>query len=95
MKQLVLLFLLLHFTVKAQKSHFKHIDFKTADSIAKSYKGSSLKNLPILAYNLTQNLDTQVEQFRAIYTWVCFNIESDHYFGEITLRNVKNLKMIV
>lgn len=89
---LAILFLFLSCTIQAQKSDFKHINFEKADRIANSYQGSSLRNLPILAHNLTQNLDTQVEQFRAIYTWVCFNIESDHNFGEIILRKRKKFK---
>ncbi len=93
MKQILFIFILLvSFTIKAQKQDFKHIKFGKADSIANYYQGYSLKNLPILTYKLTQNLDTQVEQFRAIYTWVCSNIESDHSFGEITLRKRKKLK---
>ena len=78
--------------VQAQKSDFKHINFDKADSIAHAYQGTSLKNLPLLTYQLTGALDTQVEQFRAIFTWVCFNIESDHDFGETTLRKRKTLK---
>lgn len=93
MKQILFIFiLLLSFTIEAQKQDFKHISFEKADSIANSYQDYSLRNLPILTYQLTQNLDTQVEQFRAIYTWVCSNIESDHSFGEITLRKRKKLK---
>jgi len=89
---LFLIILFLSFTIEAQKQDFKHINFEKADSIAHSYQGYSLNNLPILTYKLTQNLDTQVEQFRAIYTWVCSNIESDHSFGEVTLRKRKKLK---
>lgn len=93
MKFFASIFLLcLSLTIEAQKSDFKHINFEKADSIANSYQGSSLRNLPILVHHLAQHLGTQVEQFRAIYTWVCFNIESDHSFGEITLRKRKKFK---
>ena len=93
MRQLItIVILFISLTIEAQKADFEHINFAKADSIAKVYQGYSLKNLPILTYNLTQKLDTQVEQFRAIYTWVCFNIESDHSFGESTLRKRRKLK---
>ena len=93
MKYIVFLFILLFvFSVQAQKSHFKHVNFNRADSIAESLEGTSLKNLPVLSYKLTKNLDTQVEKFRAIYTWVCTNIQSDHYFGETTIRKRRKLK---
>ncbi|WP_242204174.1 transglutaminase domain-containing protein [Aestuariivivens insulae] len=78
--------------VKAQPSDFKHIDFKKADSIAHALHHASLNNLPFLAHKLTSNLNTQVEQFRAIHTWVCDNIEADHYFGEKTIRKRKKFK---
>lgn len=66
------------FTIEAQISDFKNINFKNADKIANTYKGNDLNNLPKLAYNLTNNLPTDVEKFRAIYTWVCTNIEGDY-----------------
>ncbi|WP_298533695.1 transglutaminase domain-containing protein [uncultured Algibacter sp.] len=93
MKQLLIVFIIfLNLFVNAQKSDFKHIDFEKADSIAKIYKGATLKNMPILAYNLTNSLESQVEKFRAIYIWVCSNIKSDHSFGELTLRKRKKFK---
>ncbi|HBK71370.1 MAG TPA: hypothetical protein DDZ39_06920 [Flavobacteriaceae bacterium] len=74
----IFLFLVLTFNIcNAQLSDFKTIDFVKADSIAKINEGASLANLPILAQSLTQKLPTQVEKFRAIYTWVCSNITGD------------------
>ena len=61
----------------AQLSDFKNIDFTRADHIAELNANSSLDNLPILAYNLTSKLPTEVEKFRAIYTWVCANVTGD------------------
>lgn len=93
MKRYLILFVVLFSLMcHAQKSDFKHINFAKADSIAKSYQGSNLKNLTILSHFLTRNLDTQVEQFRAIHTWVCLNVESDHSFGETTLRKRNKFK---
>lgn len=64
--------------ITAQRSDFKNINFKKADDIAMSLKGEALNNLPILAYKLTYTLETDVERFRAIYIWVCHNIENDY-----------------
>jgi len=62
----------------AQRSDFKTINFKTADSIALSYQDKPLDNLPNLAYKLTKDLNTDIERFRAIYKWVCHNIANDY-----------------
>ncbi len=62
----------------SQISDFEHIDFSKADQNALVLKGNSLKDLPVLVKDLTQNLDTDVERFRAIYKWVCTNIENDY-----------------
>jgi hypothetical protein len=43
-------------------------------------------------HKLTAQLDTDVEKFRAIHTWVCLNIESDHSFAQKTIRKRKKLK---
>lgn len=88
MKHLAILCLLfVHSITHAQLSDFGNIDFQKADSIAELYDGESLEMLPLLAHNLTRDLDSEVEKFRAIYTWVCSNITSDH--GSF----VKNRKM--
>ncbi|WP_041263622.1 hypothetical protein [Bernardetia litoralis] len=65
--------------VQAQISDFENVNFRKADSVANHYKGESLKNLPLLSYNLTNSLPSQVEKFRAIYTWVSNNIENDYW----------------
>lgn len=62
----------------AQISDFETVDFRKADSIALSYNNERLTNLPELAFKLTSNLNTEVEQFRAIYRWVCANIANDY-----------------
>lgn len=78
--------------IRAQQSDFQNISFKKADSIAKLDFEVALENMPLLVYNLTNNLDTEVEKFRAIYMWVCLNIESDHGFSELTLRKRRKYK---
>lgn len=64
--------------LQAQVSDFESIDFHRADSVTARYQGVNLHNLPLLAHHLTTDLPTEVEQFRAIYTWVCTNISGDH-----------------
>ncbi|OIQ30450.1 MAG: hypothetical protein BM564_03530 [Bacteroidetes bacterium MedPE-SWsnd-G2] len=73
-----LLLLIFCITTQAQTSDFKSIDFRLADSIAAEYKVKGINNLPLLTQNLTINLNTDVEKFRAIYTWVCSNISNDY-----------------
>lgn len=63
---------------RSQISDFADADFEKADSIAALYKGESLGSLPLLAHNLTAPLSGEAERFRAIYTWVCTNIENDY-----------------
>lgn len=75
--RLILIIYLLFNQVKAQSSDFSHVDFTRAENRAKRHKGESLKNIPLLAYNLTNELSTDVEKFRAIYYWVCHNISGD------------------
>lgn len=66
------------FQSNAQISDFDYINFKKADSIALECKDEGLNNLPKLVYKLTSNLETDAERFRAIYKWVCTNIENDY-----------------
>ena len=63
----------------SQVSDFKTIDFSKADNIAKLNEGHDLSNLPLLTHKLTSKLPTDVEKFRAIYTWVCKNVSGDSY----------------
>lgn len=72
-------FFLFQTNIEAQLSDFKSVNFENADKIALNLKGADLSNLPGLAYNLTNGLTSDVEKFRAIYTWVCTNIENDYY----------------
>jgi hypothetical protein len=70
--------------VHAQISDFRQTDFKEADSIAALYPKHSLKDLRSLVGKLTRPLSTEEEKFRAIYKWVCDNIENDY---SLYLRN--------
>lgn len=75
------LFLITFFIIgnlQAQVSDFKEINFSRADSTAQAYAGEDLDLLPSLTYKLTAHLSRPVEKFRAIYTWICQNIENDY-----------------
>ncbi len=61
----------------AQRTDFQTVSFIRADSVAAYYRGADLSNLPVLAYQLTNGLSTDVEKFRSIYTWVSNNITND------------------
>lgn len=65
------------FTLTGQIEDFREIDLHRADSVALAYPNHSLKNLKTLAAKLTTPLPTDVEKFRAIYKWVCTNINYD------------------
>lgn len=92
MRFILFLFLGITFSVCGQRTDFEHIEFEKADSIAALYKGESLKNLPVLTHKLTASLATDVEKFRAIYTWVSTNIENDY---DSYLRTSKKRKKLV
>lgn len=80
MNKCYVLFLLVSFSYKtlAQKTDFATVNFIHAEQIAIQYKGQSLDNLPKLAYDLTHDLPTDIEKFRAIYIWICSNIANDY-----------------
>lgn len=78
MKLLLLFFAFFNLASYSQPTDFNQLNFQKADSVALSYKGEGLNNLPVLTHNLTANLTTDVEKFRAIYTWVSTNIENDY-----------------
>ncbi len=83
---------LVSFKHYSQASDFKHIDFEKADAVAKQLEGASLENLPILVHSLTSNLDTDVEKFRAIYIWVCSNIDNDYGNHLLNLKKRRKFK---
>jgi len=78
MRYILPLLLIFSIVLQAQRADFRAIDFEKADSVAFMLKGESLKNLPVLTHKLIVNLATDVEKFRAIYTWVSTNIENDY-----------------
>lgn len=75
-----LILLAFAFQSHAQISDFKWVDFSKADRIALEYNKEKLDDLPELSYKLTSKLSTDVERFRAIFTWVCTNIANDYGF---------------
>ncbi|WP_418602948.1 transglutaminase domain-containing protein [Hwangdonia sp.] len=80
------------FQSHAQISDFDPIDFKKADRIALEYKNERLDNLPELVHKLTSNLNTDVERFRAIFTWVCNNIANDYGMYSKNMRKRQRFK---
>lgn len=82
-----IIFLFLFSLSYAQVSDFKSINFTKANTIANSHKGKNLDDLPLLSYNLTHELTTDVEKFKAIYLWVCTNIENDYYSSNKNISN--------
>jgi transglutaminase/protease-like cytokinesis protein 3 len=73
--------------VCAQISDFQGTDFSKADSIAELNVAHPLKDLKGLADKLTAPLLTDQEKFRAIYKWVCNNIEVDYSLVALNKKN--------
>ncbi|HEY0653057.1 MAG TPA: transglutaminase domain-containing protein [Chryseosolibacter sp.] len=88
---LILLLFCSSFNLFAQRTNIREEDFSASDSVAAKYKGHSLHNLPALAEKLTRDLPTDVHKFRAIYKWVCENIENDYQLFIDNQRNREKL----
>ena len=86
-----LLFLYVSFGY-AQQSDFKYVNFSKADNIAKTVKSKRLYELNKLTYNLTNNLETDVEKVRAIYVWICNNIANDFKLYSLNERKRKHFE---
>jgi transglutaminase/protease-like cytokinesis protein 3 len=67
-------------------------EIKKADSIASLYPGHSLSDLGLLSYKLTAPLSTEQGKFRAIYKWVCTNIQGDYELMEYCRRKRAKLR---
>jgi Transglutaminase-like superfamily len=65
-------------SLHAQLADFVHADFRKADSVASQYFGEGVTDLADLSDKLTRSLKSDAEKFRAIYQWVCANIEFDY-----------------
>jgi hypothetical protein len=89
---LLLVFLTLSACLYAQISDFNYTDFRKADSIAAQYSRVSLQDIRTLSHLLTTKLRTPQEKFRAIYKWVCDNIENDYSLYMKTSRQRAKLK---
>ncbi|WP_339814731.1 transglutaminase domain-containing protein [uncultured Imperialibacter sp.] len=66
----------------AQSPTIAQVDFARADSVARLYHGYSLANLNDLSHKLTHPFTNDLEKFRAIYRWVCNNIDNDFDYFE-------------
>ena len=100
-KKLVLMPIIVHLlivavvllgTVRLSAQHaFTEINYRKADSSAHALKGHLLHDLPSLSAKLTNGLDTEVEKFRAIFTWVAINITNDRALFVMNKRNREKL----
>lgn len=79
------------FNLKAQKSDITNSDFNRADSIGMLYPNHSITNLKELSEKLTFSLDSEIDKFRAIYRWVCENIENDYTLYALNKRKREKL----
>lgn len=75
---LVYLFVLVSASLHAQLADFRNSNFHRADSVADVYFGEPVTDLPELSRKLTATLSSDDEKFRALYKWVCNNIEFDY-----------------
>jgi transglutaminase/protease-like cytokinesis protein 3 len=75
----------------AQRSDFSLVNFYSADSIANLYANHALTDARRLVIKLTRALPNDVEKFRAIYKWVCNNIEYDYSLYLESKRNRERL----
>nr|WP_294936009.1 transglutaminase domain-containing protein [uncultured Flavobacterium sp.] len=93
MKKNYFLFIVFFTSVlNAQISDFNATDFTKADNIAKLNNGENLNNPPILSHKLTNKLSTDVEKFRAIFYWVCDNIQADDSQNTKIINNRRKFK---
>lgn len=89
---ILLLLISLSNVTHGQLQDFRNTDFKRADSVAALWSKYGLSNLKVLAVNLTYSLPTEEEKFRAIYKWVCSNIEYDYTLYTKNQYKRKNIK---
>jgi len=75
-----LLIILFSVNLPAQAQDLRKRNFIEADSIAALFSGHPITNLYDLSRKLTDPLPDQFDKFRAIYKWVCDNIENDPYY---------------
>lgn len=78
--------------LQAQFSDFYEIKLTKADSIAALYARHTITDLKGLSHKLTASLPADVEKFRAIYRWVCNNIDNDYSFYTKNKRMREKLK---
>jgi transglutaminase/protease-like cytokinesis protein 3 len=81
------MFLMLFNHGYSQRHDFASVNFYHADSIANVYSAYALADTRRLVVNLTRSLSSDVEKFRAIYKWICNNIEYDY---SLYLENKQN-----
>lgn len=71
-------FVLVSVSLRAQLTDFQFTDFYSADSVAEANFGAPVTDLSALSNKLTHSFTREEEKFRALYKWVCNNIEFDY-----------------
>lgn len=82
------LVLILYFVMLVEWACGQPKRYLQADSMAATYAGHDLRDIPRLAQKLTATLTDDADKFRAIYKWVCDNIANDYdlYIQNKTMR---------
>ncbi len=80
------------FNLYSQITDFPDADFRKADSVANVFTNHSLRDLKLLAEKLTGSFSKEEEKFRAIYFWVCNNIESDYQYYRLNEKQRTKLR---
>ncbi len=61
------------------------------DSVADLHQGHDLSNIRALSLNLTKELTSEVAKARAIYRWICTNIQNDNKYFKLSERTKAKL----
>lgn len=75
---IILIVILLRLPLQAQYPVHSPVGYIAADSVAGLYPHHSIADLKVLSDKLTKSLPDERDKFRAIYRWVCDNIENDY-----------------
>lgn len=72
------LILVFRLQIQAQSSETAMGSYRKADSLAACFPHYPLTDIPTLALLLTEPLEDDTQKFRALFRWVCDNIENDY-----------------
>jgi transglutaminase/protease-like cytokinesis protein 3 len=80
------------YSLFGQMEDFAQTNLSKADSMARLYSNYSLYDIKGLAEKLTANLATDIEKFRAIYLWICYNIDNDYALYQLNKLRREKIK---